>query len=113
MPVRTISDNDNFIVKRAAIAQAQAVTLQSLAMLISPQQRQQFSKKLFGGDAGGFEKLLAQLEAAPNWRIAYRVMEQHFYRHRISPYNIEAMRFSDLVYKRYFPRDGHIRGFDT
>ncbi len=113
MPVRTINDNDNFIINCAAIAQARAATLQSLAALISPQQRQQFSKKLFGGDAGGFEKLFTQLETAPSWRIAYRVMEQHFYRHRISPYNPDATRLSDLVYKRYFPQDEHIRGFDT
>ena len=102
MPVRVFDSRDNFTVSRATLAQATTVQLQSLAALISPPQRQQFSKKLFGGDASAFEKLLARLETAPNWRIAHHVMEQYFLQHQISPYNNVATRFSDLVYKRYF-----------
>ncbi|MCG3118497.1 MAG: hypothetical protein ALAOOOJD_00717 [bacterium] len=108
MPVRAIDDSDNFIIRRAAIAQAPMMPLQSLAVLISPQLRQQFSKKLFSGDATRFDKLLAQLETAPNWRAAYRLLEHCFYRQQISPYAIEATRFSDLIYKRYYPNDVYV-----
>lgn len=103
MSVRFNAGRENFIINRAAIASTTAAQLQSLAALIPPPQRQQFSKKLFGGDAAAFEKLLAQLETAPSWRIAHRVLDQHFYQRQISPYAHEATRFSDLVYKRYFP----------
>jgi hypothetical protein len=103
MSVRGFDSRDNFTVNSAALAQTAGAQLQSLAALIPPPQRQQFSKKLFGGDAAAFEKLLAGLETAPNWRIAHRLMEQYFYQRQINPYHHQATRFSDLVYKRYFP----------
>ncbi len=103
MLVRMIDNCDNLTVNCATLAQTTAAQLQSLAALIPLPQRRQFSKKLFGGDATACEKLLTRLETAPNWRIAHHVMEQYFHQHRISPYNNFATRFSDLVYKRYFP----------
>ena len=103
MSVRTIDSRDNVTDNCATLAQTTAAQLQSLAALIPPPQRRQFSKKLFGGDATACEKLLTRLETAPNWRIAHHVMEQYFHQHQISPYNNDATRFSDLVYKRYFP----------
>lgn len=105
MSVRFNDSRDNFIINRAALASTTAAQLQSLAALISPPQRQQFSKKLFGGDAAAFENLLAKLETAPNWCIAHRVLDHYFYQRQISPYTNDATRFSDLVYKRYFPLD--------
>jgi len=104
MPIRQFDDVDNFVINRSSIGQNGAQALQSLAVLISPQVRQQFLKKLFGGDVTGFDKLLAQLETAPNWSAAHHLLEQYFYRTRISPYNNDATQFSDIVYKRYFPK---------
>jgi hypothetical protein len=108
MPVREIDDEDNFIIRRAAISQAGAEPLQSVAAMLSPQQRQQFQRKLFNGDLARFEQLLSQLEAAPTWSAAHRALEMCFQQQRISPYHAEATRFSNLVYKRYFPKDEHI-----
>jgi len=105
MSGRFNDSRENFTINRAAIAATTAAQLQSLTVLIPPLQRQQFSKKLFGGDAAAFEKMLAQLETVPNWRMAHRVLEHYFYQRQISPYTHEATRFSDLVYKRYFPLD--------
>jgi len=51
---------------------------------------------------------LLQLEAARDWVAAHRLIEAHFYRHQINPYQKDATRFSDLVYKRYFPHDVYI-----
>jgi hypothetical protein len=108
MSVRGFADRENFVVRRSAIAKRDCEKLQSLAALMQPQLRQQFVKKLFRSDAARFEKLLVQLESAPNWMAAHRLIEAHFYRHQINPYQNEATRFSDLVYKRYFPQDEHI-----
>lgn len=105
MSVRFNDSRENFIINRAAIAATASAQLQSLAALIPPPQRQKFSKKLFGGDAAAFENMLAQLETAPSWRIAHRVLDHHFYQRQISPYANDATSFSDLVYKRYFPLD--------
>jgi hypothetical protein len=108
MPIREINDEDNFVINRAAIAQAGGEPLQSLAAMISPQQRQQFLSKLFNGDVSCFERLLSQLEATPTWSAAHRIIELCFQQQRISPYHAAATRFSNLVYKRYFPKDEHI-----
>jgi len=103
MPIRQVDDMDNLVIDCAAIRRNGVGKPPSLAALISPQDRQQFLKKLFGGDATGFDKLLAQLEIAPTWSAAHRLLDQYFYRAQISPYHATAIRFSDLVYKRYFP----------
>jgi hypothetical protein len=108
MPIREINDEDNFVIHRAAIAQAGFQPLQSLAAMMSPQQREQFLKKLFNSDSACFERLLSQLEAAPTWSAAHRAIELCLQQQRISPYHAEATRFSNLVYKRYFPKDEHI-----
>jgi hypothetical protein len=108
MPSRSFADEENFVVSRAAIAKRDCEHLQSLATLMPPQLRQQFLKKLFRSDAARFEKLLLQLEAARDWVAAHRLIEAHFYRHQINPYQNDATRFSDLIYKRYFPRDEYI-----
>jgi hypothetical protein len=34
--------------------------------------------------------------------------EECFKTNGISPYQDDAIRFSDLIYKRYFPKDEHI-----
>lgn len=108
MPIRNFADEDNFVVDRAALAKRDCEQLQSLTTLMPPQLRQQFLKKLFHSDVARFEKLLLQLEAARDWVAAHRLIEAYFYRHQINPYQNDATRFSDLVYKRYFPRDEYI-----
>jgi hypothetical protein len=108
MPIRNFADEDNFVVSRAALAKRDCENLQSLATLMLPPMRQQFLKKLFHSDAARFEKLLLQLEAAQDWVAAHRLIEAHFYRNHINPYQNDATRFSDLVYKRYFPQDEYI-----
>jgi hypothetical protein len=108
MSIRSFADRENFVVRRSAIPRRGCDELQSLAALMPPQMRQQFVKKLFRSDVTHFEKLLVQLEAAPDWKVAHRLIETHFYRHQINPYQNDATRFSDLIYKRYFPQDEHI-----
>jgi hypothetical protein len=108
MSLRGIADSENFTINHETITRNGAVELQSLGILISPQLRQQFSKKLFGGDAARLETLLAQLEKAPTWRVAHRLLDNYFHSCQISPYQTAATRFSDIIYKRYFPNDVHI-----
>jgi hypothetical protein len=103
MPIRIVDDDKNFTIQRSAIAKNHSGNLQSLAALMPPQDRQLFLKKLFHRDAARFEKLLAELETAPSWVAAHRLIDSHFGLYQINPYHNEAIRFSDLVYKRYFP----------
>jgi hypothetical protein len=108
MSIRGFADRENFVVRLSTTPRRGCDELQSLAALMPPQLRQQFVKKLFHSDAARFEKLLVQLEAAPDWMVAHRLLEAYFRRYQINPYQNDATRFSDLVYKRYFPQDEHI-----
>ncbi len=108
MSTQKFDDNENFVIQRSAIAKRDTENLQSLTVLIPPQLRQQFLKKLFHSDLARFEKLLAQLEVAPDWVVAHRLIEAYYYLCQINPYQNEATRFSDLIYKRYFPKDEYI-----
>ncbi|MCK6562639.1 hypothetical protein HUU39_09350 [candidate division KSB1 bacterium] len=101
-------DQENFTVRRSALEQNTARDLQSLAQLISAEQRRHLLRKLFAGDAQRFDLLCAQLETAPAWNLARRLLHQHFKVHGINPYQEEARRFSSLVYKRYFPQDAYV-----
>lgn len=101
-------DQENFTVRRSALEQNTTRDLQSLAQLISAEQRRHLLRKLFAGDAQRLEVLCAQLEAAPAWNLARRILHQHFKVHDINPYQEEARRFSSLVYKRYFPQDAYV-----
>jgi len=108
MPLPKIEDDDNFTIKCSVLAGKDTEKLQSVASLIKREQQQRFVKKLFAGDMASFDALLARLEIAPDWITAHRLIEMHFKAHRLNPYQPEATHFSNLIYKRYFPRDEHI-----
>lgn len=108
MPLRKIEDNQNFTVRRTEINGRDTMKLQKLDRLISPEARQRFIKKLFGGDSAGFNELLAQLEPVANWSEAYRLMQNHFNMRGINVYQEDATQLSNLIFKRYFPNDEHI-----
>ncbi|MDZ7290942.1 MAG: hypothetical protein ONB44_12190 [candidate division KSB1 bacterium] len=108
MSIRRTADHENFIIRHCDIMEHGAERPESLAALISPQQRRKFVEKLFRNDALGFEELLNQLESAPDWRVAHRLIESYFASYRINPYQQEAICFSNLVYKRYFPKDEYV-----
>ena len=108
MLFRRIEDGENFTVDCTAAATQGATELPSMSELISPEERRQFLKKLFGGDQAGFDKFCAELESAADWSEAHRYIMDHFYEHSINPYIEEASRFSGLVYKRYFPTDMYV-----
>lgn len=79
--------------------------LPSVTAMISPEQQKRFIKKLFRGDAAGYQHLLKQLEGFSTWAGAHHFLEGYFQEHGIDPYHDEAVRFSDVVYRRYFPQD--------
>ncbi|MDZ7268687.1 MAG: hypothetical protein ONB48_13195 [candidate division KSB1 bacterium] len=100
---------ENFTVRRSALEQNTARDLQSLAQLISAEQRQYFVRRFFAGKVQWFDSLCALLEAASTWKVAYRILHQHYKAHGINPWQEEARQLSSLLYKRYFPQDAHVQ----
>lgn len=107
MPHRRIEDDENFMIRCSELPGKDTERLQSVTLLVRPDQ-QLFVEKLFRRDPACLDKLLIKLEAAPDWIAAHRLIEAHFAAHHINPYQPEATRFSNIIYKRYFPKDEHI-----
>ena len=107
MPLRKIADDENFTIKRSVLTGKDTERLQSVSLLIG-HDRQRFIEKLFRRDPAGLDALLTMLETAPDWIAAHRLIEAHFEAHHINPYQQAATHFSNLIYKRYFPKDEHI-----
>lgn len=105
---RNIEDDQNFATDLSPRNSRSVEKLPSVTEMISPEQQKRFVRKLFGGNDAGYHQLLVQLEAASNWAEARRLLEDYFQQHAINPYRDEAVTFSDLIYRRYFPQDTYL-----
>ena len=110
---RKIEDDQNFRIDFSASPVRRADELPSVAGMISPEQQKRFLKKVFGGDGTGYRQLLAQIDTISTWAEAHRYLEDYFQQHGINPYHDEAVRFSDAVYRRYFPQDNYVYSVHT
>ena len=108
MPQRKTEQDQNLAIDLSTRAAQSVQQPQGVAEMISPEQQKRFIKKLLAGDDASFSHLLAQLDAISNWKEANRFLEDYFREHGINPYHDEAVRFSDLVYRRYFPQDPYL-----
>lgn len=98
-------DDKNFLIDLNAIPSRAASHLQSCDQLISEKQRKLLVKKLYHGEASRLAHLFNVLEAAPDWRAANRILQEHFKTCGIDSNRKEARLLSDLIYQRYFPND--------
>ncbi len=105
---RKIEDDQNFTINISANPGREMEELPSVASIISPEQQKRFLKKLFRGDASGYSRLLAEIDTIPIWAEALRHLEEYFQQNGINSYHDEAVRFSDAVYRRYFPQDIYV-----
>ena len=102
---RRIEDDQNFLVNRSNLTSNQTTSLLRLAEVISPSQEHRFIQKLFGGNRATFQQLAASIESSPDWRTASQHIENYYKSSGINPYRNDAVEFSDLVFKRYFPKE--------
>lgn len=82
----------------------QAEVLEDLNKLIEDKDKKVYIKKLFKKKDKEFFQLLANLNAATNWKDANNLIDDTFYALEVNPYQKEAIAFTDAVYSRYFPK---------
>ena len=82
----------------------QAEVLEDLNKLIEDKDKKLYIKKLFKKKDKEFFQLLANLNAATNWKDANNLIDDTFYALEVNPYQKEAIAFTDAVYARYFPK---------
>ena len=106
MPVERRVRSDNFVIEKSALMGQTTECLRALAEIITPEIRKRLIKKLCNGKAADFDRLCGDIEPATTWAEAHQLIEEYFEQHAISPYLEFASQFTDLIYKRYFPKDG-------
>lgn len=77
---------------------------QPLHRLIDDQSKAMFVKKIFKKDGEAYGRFIDLLEVAENWKAAKEILDEELSMRKINPYSREAVRLSDLVFNRYFPR---------
>ncbi len=80
-----------------------ALTLPDLNLFFDEKTREKFIKKIFKRDADKFYSAIEKLNEIDNWKEASAFIDSIFVQNDIDPYSDEAVEFTDLVYRRYFP----------
>jgi len=83
---------------------ASGLAYQPLHRLIDNKSHDLFIKKIFKRDVGAYERFIDSLERAENWATAKEMLDRELVKREIHLFSKEAVRLSDLVFSRYFPR---------
>jgi hypothetical protein len=79
--------------------------LEDLYAMIDRSDYKKFVKRLFKKDEPSFKEFLDELNSYDSWQDASVAIDDEFYNRGINPYAKEAISFSDICYKRFFPKD--------
>lgn len=80
------------------------LNLQNLHECISDEERRRFLKKIFNKDEAYYRSSIDALNGIPSWKEASQYIDKIFIANDIDPYSGEAIRFSEIVHQRYFPK---------
>lgn len=77
--------------------------LEPLEKLISESDHRRFLKKIFKKDEDVYNQAIAELNKMTSWKQSSVYIDEIFILNEIDPYIPEAVRFTEVVYKRFFP----------
>jgi hypothetical protein len=80
------------------------VDLIELQQLISNDDQRRFIKKIFRKDESYYAASLNALNALSSWKEASVYIDKILIANDVDPYSNEAVRFSEVVHERFFPR---------
>lgn len=75
----------------------------SLDEVVAEKEERYFIRKLFARDREIYELLMEQLEGAPTWEEANKIIQKFWEDHGIDAGSKAAERFADAIFKRYPP----------
>lgn len=82
----------------------QQPVLADLRELISRDDRKRFLKKIFKKDDVRYTSSVQALNAITSWKEASMYIDKILISNDVDPYSNEAVRFSEVVYQRFFPK---------
>ena len=80
-----------------------------LRALIDARKRKRFLKKVFKKDEAHFDASIDTLNAMTSWKEASVFIDEIFIMNDVDPFSKDAIRFTDLVYSRFFPASSESR----
>ena len=76
--------------------------VRDLDELISFNEEKIFITNIFNDENDAYLKFVKLINKIPSWELASPLIEKRYMKIGIDPYSKEALRFSNLVYFRYF-----------
>ena len=79
------------------------LSLVSVRELLNEKDKKTFIRKLFQNDPAQFENFIVRLDSLNDWSESFCLIETEFARRVIDQNSSEARRFTDMIFKRFFP----------
>jgi len=94
---------DTSSIKLSALKESGTLVL--METLISEEDHQMFLKKIFKNAPEDYDNCLHAINRAKTWKEAISILDDELDKYKADPFSKEAIRLSDLVYRRYYPPD--------
>ncbi len=104
---REFTGTSTDVIKRSQIEAQPPGPYPALQSLIDDRARKVFIKKLFGKDSEAYHFFIERLERTESWKEAKGILDRELNSRGLSPYSREAVRFSDILFSRYFSKGGY------
>lgn len=105
-PLIRFEEEEPVMVSRAKLEQQPSGPFPALEKLIDDKSRKLFVKSIFQRDEEAYSDFVQRLELIQTWKEAKALFDGELNRRKINPYTKEAIRFSDVIFGRYFAKRG-------
>lgn len=82
--------------------------LRPVQHLVDLKMKKNFVKKFFQNNVLEFENFIQSLEAVRTWPEALTKVNKEFENRQVDRHSREAVLFTDMLYKRYYPDDNQV-----
>ena len=91
--------------KEVKLEPPQAISADAIDLraLIDERERKKFLKKIFKKDEAHLNTAIDTLRSTTSWKEASVFIDEIFIMNDVDPFSREAIRFTDLIYSRFFP----------
>ncbi len=104
LPLIRFEEEEPVMISRAKLEQQPNGPFPALVKLIDDKNRKLFIKSIFARDEEAFADFVQRLEVIQTWKEAKALFDGELNRRKLNPYTKEAIRFSDVIFSRYFAK---------
>jgi hypothetical protein len=101
---RESESDEQAVISHAKIEAQPPGPYPSLTQIIDEKNRRVFIRKIFQKDLDAYLAFIERLEAMQTWKEAKALLDREFQQRQVNQYSKEAVRLSDMVFRRYFAK---------